>query len=340
MALEPVESGTAGSDSERKPRARRWLSLILTVVSVAALFAVFDVRAALIELTQVSPLHALFLCVAVAGSRVFRGYKWNVLLRGGGVQISHVEAVRLTFIGQFFAVWTPAAVGSDIYRAYALRREADVDVVVSSLVVERYFGLLAVVFVAGATLPWTLGYWLDAHPALVVPLLLTMAAIVVLLPILLLGRRRDESTPRAGIVGRVLAVRGAVQEYGARRGVLAWFFVLTLIEILSYVVIPFIALTAIDSPVSFVYLACAMPLVYLVLKIPLSIQDLGIQEGALVAALAPAGVLPAAAIAVSLLQRAAQWMAAVLPGALLWAVSFRKKSAAREVRRPAPGVAG
>lgn len=334
------DTGTDASAAERSPKrgARRWLSVALTVLSVVALFAVFDVRAALVELTQVSLVHALVLCGAVAGSRVFRGFKWNVLLRGGGVHISHLEAVRLTFIGQFFAVWTPAAVGSDIYRAYALRRDADVDVVVSSLLVERYVGLLAVVLVAGATLPWTLGYWLDARPALVVPLLLTMATIVVLLPILFLGKDEQETSSRSGIASRLIAVRTAVREYGARRGVLGWFFVLTLIEILSYVAIPFIALHAIGSPVSFLYLACAMPLVYLVLKIPLSIQDLGIQEGALVAALAPAGVLPAAAIAVSLLQRATQWVAAVLPGALLWGVSFRS-SASREARRPAPGVA-
>ena len=101
----------------------------------------------------------------------------------------------------------------------------------------------------------------------------------------------------------------------------------TNVEVMSYVCIPYIALRALGTPVPFAYLTCAMPLVYLVLKIPLSIQDLGIQEGALVAALGPAGVAPALAIAVSLLQRAAQWASGILPGAILWGLSARESKA-------------
>jgi uncharacterized protein (TIRG00374 family) len=304
----------------------------MTVACLGLVYLTVDVQQSVRMLSSVDMrLFAALVTLAVL-SRSLRAFKWNLLLRTQGVSISFWCAQQLNWIGAFFAYWTPAGLGSDLYRFGALGRDGQKSAVAATLVIERYLGIMSVGVVWLLSLPIALQHvWVISERQA-----LALAA-VVLITVLSLPLVLGTWWPRciSGLVpARLTRVRQGLfrlseqlSSFRRRPGVLMIFLVLSLLEVLSYILINYLAARALSLDVSLVFLLSAMPPVYLLLRLPVSIQGWGIQEGAFGYVLALAGFAPAAGVAISLLQRIVELVCFVVPGAVLASSAFVARAA-------------
>ncbi|MBI5725656.1 MAG: flippase-like domain-containing protein [Planctomycetes bacterium] len=79
--------------------------------------------------------------------------RWWLLLRLQRIRISLWEAIRLTFLGQFFNYVVPGTVGGDLIKAWYVAKHTEKKAaVLVSVFVDRVLGLTELVFMAGAML--------------------------------------------------------------------------------------------------------------------------------------------------------------------------------------------
>ena len=145
-----VESGSSRPPPSRlRSLAITGLKLGLTVALFAYLFSRpgFDIR----NLTGaiLSPWFLLVLFLGFVGISM-SGLRWQILLRGEGIQIGLGTVLRLTWIGHFWNMVIPGAVSGDAVKMYyvgraapALREEAW-----TTVFVDRVIGLVALVSVS------------------------------------------------------------------------------------------------------------------------------------------------------------------------------------------------
>ncbi len=80
--------------------------------------------------------------IAGFGCIFFASWRWNLLLRNVGTKIPVSQTLRWTWIGMFFAIFTPGGIGGDVSRGYNLisGKQAGRMSAVSSVLLDRVIG--------------------------------------------------------------------------------------------------------------------------------------------------------------------------------------------------------
>ena len=137
---------------------RLWLSLqtVVTVVLLVLLFRRFDWAAFGSVLRHISPSFYVGSLLAIVVGQLLYALRWQIVLRGMGVDVPYGDAVRQYLIGIFFSNLMPTAIGGDAAKVYYLGRQAGYVEVGASVLVDRFLGFLWLAIV-GATLAWVVG---------------------------------------------------------------------------------------------------------------------------------------------------------------------------------------
>ena len=97
--------------------------------------------------------YLVFGCLGFGISLTIIAFRWRYLLRMQDVRISGWQAVRLTFLGQFFNTVVPGTVGGDLVKAYHVARHTSKKMaVVLSVFVDRIMGLTEMTLLASVML--------------------------------------------------------------------------------------------------------------------------------------------------------------------------------------------
>jgi len=150
-------------------------------------------------ITSISRIHVWILLVAMLASLsgvLVTALRWWMLLRIQRIRIPLWEAVRLTFLGQFYSLVVPGTVGGDVVKAYYVTKHTDAKAgAVLSVFIDRVLGLAALTLVAavalGIALLSGLGQWSD--PMIrrsVVVMGCVVVAVIVVMAIVLSGSLR------------------------------------------------------------------------------------------------------------------------------------------------------
>lgn len=137
---------------------RLWLNVFRLVVSIGALAFLFsrvvspDETFDVIRRANLSYLLAAFLLFTV--SLVIRAYRWILLLRGLDLTIPFYRLVQLYFVGQFFSSFLPTQFGGDVMRAVELTEDTDASAAVGTVLLDRMTGLLVLLAMGLAALPF------------------------------------------------------------------------------------------------------------------------------------------------------------------------------------------
>ena len=78
--------------------------------------------------------------------RVFMPVKWNILLRAKKINIPWSEAITVYYTSSFLGLFLPPTIGSHLIRAYSVSKKHDRIDIITSIVVERLFGAIALLF--------------------------------------------------------------------------------------------------------------------------------------------------------------------------------------------------
>ncbi len=239
---------------------------------------------------------------------VISSWKWQILLRSKGIEVSLGRLVLFYFIGRFFNMFLPSSMGGDVVRVWELSRHSGEKYeAVASVLVERLSGMATLVFVSAAAVLMH-----DYHLPLLSAGVLFLAAMNLLIFWLILDQRilpllSRLTGGRFALVDRLLAklirLQQAVRAYKDRPAVLAQVFAISCLFYFTAVVNVWGTALAFSPTVDFYSMLLAVPAIMLVMNLPVSIGGIGLMEAAFAFFFPLFGCGAALAVSTALLMR-------------------------------------
>jgi len=267
--------------------AKYFLQLGLSIVLVVLIFVVSGVRPSEIWVAVAKVDVVLLLPIVFAiivFDRVLMSYKWNILLRSRGIDISLFTNIRIYWTATFIGSALPSTIGADIVRTYTLATSNhDASKVLGSVVVERILGFGAVALMALLFLPFAAAQHAELWIAMGIVALslvgMVFLCFILLNPTLTSWIRR----PISRLIGERLAALSAdiyrgFADFKDRPDVLFVFFLLTLLETLIPVILAVILARSLGIQEGWIMLAALVPLVLFIIRLPIALSGIGVIE--------------------------------------------------------------
>ncbi len=289
---------------------KAWLLALKLTVTVGLLAYLFS----RIEVGSVARLMAgaawgwvvagFFLYLALQGLCAWR---WLLLARVLNLDGTWSRFVRYYYVGMFFNLFLPTGVGGDVYRCYYVARSAsDWRRAIISVLADRGVGFATLCAIAAtATLVFgrvSLPSWMAWALA---------AGVVALLALLVVGLAAK------GPLASIRESAPLVVEFFRRPGTLVFVAGLSFVLQSLVVVVNILLATALGLDVPVVFYFILIPLIAVATMIPVSLNGLGVREGAFVFFMAQVGVPEAQALSLALL-----WLVILIAssaiGGLVW----------------------
>lgn len=270
-------------------------------------------------LSQMSLSGILVVLVVATLDRLLMAYKWLRLLRVRGCKLPLLKSMQIYCFSMLWGMALPATIGADAVRIVCTRRERiGSSEVVASILIERVIGFLAIpllVIVSLLLLHWT-G---NLDPRLGTAWWAGMGLLVVSMVALWLSlSERVFNFLYERVLGRLSATRpvqilkrfhSTYRSYRAARRELTIFFLLTVLEGLVTIVFFWLIAVGMRVEVGLLSMAAAVPLAYLISRLPLSVGGLGVFEGVFALVLTTAAVPVPASLSIALFGRILQIVA-------------------------------
>ena len=290
---------------------------ILGLAAIAILLYVIDVHtvvAALRDIRSIDLVYLLLLSLALIFVSVM---KWRAFLERLGIQASIPHLFRLYLVGYFVNLIMPSSLGGDVVRSIYVGNNVDKVRAVSATLLERYTGLLAMVFMSliavsfapqvttqVRTLTFLVGFGtLALTVALLTGQLLRLSALLRVPAKIHLKLERLQEGLHWGLSDRGLLIKAAVLSIS--------FHLLTIVNTAA------VGHAVGWETIPWSDLLVVVPLILLVGAIPISPQGLGIQEGAFLFFLHSVGATTGQALAIGLVLRAKSYVLAAV-GGVMW----------------------
>jgi uncharacterized protein (TIRG00374 family) len=283
-------------------------------------------------MARIDPWYVLLILIANTLDRGLVAFKWAWLLRGRGVYLPLIRSMKIYCAAMIWGMFLPATVGADAIRACSASQFGlDTNKVVSSIIIERMIGFLSALLLGLLSLMllsqlgsldarfkavWWLGSVMIVGSMAVFTASFTQGAFDFLHGYLLY-RFRDTRLMR-----RLRQFHLTYRTYQDNKGNLVQFFGLTFGEQLFAIPQIWLIARGLGVDVGLLYIAGVFPLVFLIAQLPISIDGLGVFDGAFILLMSLAGVSAAEAVAIAFVGRILQ-TASWLPWWLAHVVSSR-----------------
>ena len=318
---------------------RRLLPIILRLLVSGSLIAI------LLSLVNLSELgHALqsasiwYLLVAlllVFLRLIIMAYRWHIMLSEKGMSVPFYSLTAIYFVGRFFSRFLPTVIGGDIVRGYELSKISHrlVDSA-ATIVMERILGFVAAFIVCWISLIFGYRYLEGTNiPAIIggmsfgfILLLAVMFNATLMTRILSLSR----VIKRWNIEGKLIKAYRSLHAFTASRDVLVKGLLVSCIHQIVGIAVAFFVSQALGLEVPFVYFLVAIPMIWIIMMIPVSIAGLGVREGAFVLFFTQYGVSSENSLLLSLLIFGLNMVIALFGGIIYAWGGYRKRASGTE----------
>jgi uncharacterized protein (TIRG00374 family) len=287
---------------------------------------------ALAEQMAALSLSALVVALAlITLNRFLMAYKWIRLLVLRGHTLGIIRGVKIYCSSMVWGLFLPSTMGADAIRtACTVREGLPAREVIASIAIERMIGLIATPLLAIGSLMLLRGLG-ELDPALEPVWWASLGLLAAGLAAFLISLdRRFYELLHGRILGRFQDLRvfrllesshQTFRAYRSSRRELSIFFLLTILENVFPIVVTWVIGRGLGAPIDLLHLAGAVPLAYLVSRIPFSIAGIGVYEGVFVLILSATGVAVEQSLSMALLARILQivawlpwWLAYSLEG--------------------------
>lgn len=292
-------------------------ALIWYLLRKVDLAAAWD-RAQGIDPSMLALALALMLAqVAVAALR------WLTVVRAIGAELSFFRLFSFFYIGAFFNIVLPGAVGGDAVRIWKSHRAGlSLGAAVNSVMLERVATVFGLVLLVAATQPFLLGRIEDQSGAWVFPAL-SGISLVGIAGLMMLDRLPD-SFRRWKIVRGVAHFAADTRKVFLKARYAVPALVLAIIGHANLSLVVFFLALGLDIDVTVVDCLVLVPPVILIMTLPISISGWGVRETAMVAAFGFIGVPAESALVLSIIYGLVS-MVMALPGGIFWLLSPDRK---------------
>ena len=270
-----------------------WVRAGITGAILVYLLREIDAGAALQAMLDTDGRALVIVAWLVLADRGVMIWRWLLLLRASGTDISTGDAARIFLVSSFVGSFLPAGVGGDAARAYALgERTSRRGAAVASVAIDRILGVVAIALMG------SLGALLYARtrpdsdlqlPAVVIALAVGAASIAACWAdrwIRWLPERLWHVTP----VRLMLRIADGLAAYRATPGTLAVVFTLSVVVQWLRILQAYGLGLGLGIDVPFTYYLVFMPIGLLMLLLPVSISGFGLPQTVMVWLLRPLGV--------------------------------------------------
>jgi glycosyltransferase 2 family protein len=311
-------------------KSRGWLlRCAVSVVACAALLWLVDWTEFLRTAKLANGYWLALVLVLVLGDRVFMVYKWMILLRCSGLPVSQGKVFHAYFVGAFWEAFLPASIGGDVMRVtWLARRVANTGKIISSVVIEKLLGAVALALVAVASFGLLARHLAEASADLLVAIVAILSISLVGMTIVFSHRAHDvmkaviAEIPLRGLNEMVEKVRVGVLEFRGKPVLVGGVLLLSVCEQAFPIVANFTLARAVSVNLPFKWAVIGMPIILAVSRMPISVAGLGIMEGAYALVFSYAGVPLTQSIIMAVTGRVLVLISS-LPG-IWWTVSISK----------------
>jgi uncharacterized membrane protein YbhN (UPF0104 family) len=314
---------------------RPWAILAFKfLVSATFLYVAFtsiDFDVLIARLGYISSAWLLLATLPFLAQIGLQALRWRTIALPVGVNLSPGNCLRIVCIAAFFNQTLPSTIGGDAARVLlSVRAGARTGAAITSVLLDRFAGVLALLAIVAAMLPWSLGLFADPHAR-------TGVIAVVALGFAGAGAFFVIGAGRWSRLGGFRPVAGLLDlsRCGSRL-LLRWspgapVFGLSLAIQALTLIGAFLLARAMALEVGFVVVAALMPLVMLVSIVPISIAGWGVREGAMITAFGFVGMAPADALAFSVLFGAILLAVGAVGGIVWLAGDMRRRTGAENI---------
>jgi glycosyltransferase 2 family protein len=231
--------------------------------------------------------------------------KWRQLLANRGLRLSFFQLYRIYMSGAFISSFLPSRYSGDVYRGWIVSRKTGQTYdAAASVILERVTGLFVLCSIGLVTSVW---WTLSTEHDFLLPVALAMAGLVAGLCALFSKRTADLTIRILRFFGLDFAVRpvnkmhAAINAYRRQKGLAVRVMGLSLVFYLQSFLILYLLLQSVGGAVPYTYMAVVTPIVYLLEALPISVNGLGVREGAFFVLLGRIGITPETIVAFSIL---------------------------------------
>jgi glycosyltransferase 2 family protein len=290
------------------------LKLAFTAVIITAIvWQLGDPRELGRLLVDIDPVYVLLLLAVTTLDRALMTYKWRLLLRSRDQHLRFFHGLRIYCAAMMWGMFLPATVGADAIRAISTSRSGlDTDEVVASIVIERMVGFIASLVLGLLSL--LLLFLLDSLHARFKPLW-WFGGLALLMATFAFATSFSQTSfdfiydrllqrfASTRIMQRLRQAHLTYLAYRDKKRSLAIFLGLTVTQQLWSTLNLWLVACALGIEVSLLYIFGAVPLVFLLSRLPISIAGLGVFEGGFILLMSLAGLTTAESLGIVLVGR-------------------------------------
>jgi len=302
---------------------KRWLPWVLkgsfSVGLIWFVFSKIDLTSAWAQARTLEPT-MLIVALLLGLFQVWLGaVRWWLVLRALKASFTTMQTFIVYYIGVFFAIILPGAVGGDAVRMWTARRSGmSLTASINSVMLERAATVLALVLLVALTQPLLLARAPNIPGSWVFPVLtvLGFAGILVLASL----DRLPASLHHWRVVRGLIHLAGDTRQLFFRP---AWGGATLIVAMLGHANLSlqvYALAVGLGLDVSVIDCLVLVPPVILIMTLPISIAGWGVRETAMVAAFGYVGVETHSALVLSVLFGLVCTVTA-LPGGLVWLLS-------------------
>lgn len=304
----------------------RW---VLGIAIVIYLLTLTDFKEFSLVISQANWGFVLLAGLLVFFDRCWMGFKWQILLKAQGLGVTVSECIRVYFISSFVGLVLPSSVGGDLVRLFSLSvGKGEREKVAASLVVEKLLSMMALLLLVlfcilllvlhSAVAQWK--YFLIAL-GLFIGVGLGMIVSFLYLPVEKLKK------VQGGFLQKITKVILAYQEFKNYQKAMAIFFLVSFFEQFMPFVFNYSLVKAFDLPGDFLTYFMIVPMVYMIARLPISVDGLGVLEALYVVLFPLVGLSKTESLLLALASRVVTTVSHLLGGVFY----FWKKSAVAEI---------
>ena len=319
-------------------RTRSKIAVKIVITLALLVFLLFQVSWESVQNTLVQAhIGLVILSFAIFFSRsLFGAVRWKALLAVKNYSMSTADLTKYYLIGTFFNFFFPTVVGGDLARGYYLHSDGvSKKTTISSMIVERLLGVLSLACLSCLSLVMSVHIFRNTG---IIGLVVGAAAVFLGIFVLLFHSgfealvRSIAPAVLLPILEPGMRLLQDIREYSNTVAVLIYGFGITMFfQVLGVYSVYLIGLSM-GSSTKLIFFLTLVPVVWLISMIPVSLNGLGVREGAFVYLFAFVGMEKEMALAISLIFLLQSILQGIV-GGMLFAFDMREVSAIRDYRK-------
>jgi uncharacterized protein (TIRG00374 family) len=254
---------------------------------------------------------------------MLRTYKWQLLLWNQGIRLSFGTLHALSYQALFLNNFAPGSLGGDAFRVYkTMHNGKGKGRAVAAVIMERLTGisiLLGIVVVSSGA---GLFFWETGLSRTVLEIVFAVGATILIggyaaYKVAMTGLMSAQFLGSGGLVGRFSAALESIQTYASDRDTIRRCLLLSsAYQVVLSIGMFFFSLAG-GVEISPLHFFLVVSIVSLAISLPISINGIGLQEGAFYFYLQSCGVEPVSALQIALLPRIGMLLFSLIGASLL-----------------------